>query len=124
MGYESKLYIVEKNKPFFDGDKPYAEVISMFDMCVCPCLSDVLRDKPNTDCYFYADDDDTKILEDRYGKPLTETTADVVIGLLESAVADGEDYRRIFPLLSALKTIDEQQKGGRWNNIVVLHYGY
>ena len=44
--------------------------------------------------------------------------------VLEEAVDSGENYRRIFPLLSALKTIHEQQMDGRWKEIVVLHYGY
>ena len=123
MGYETKLYIVNKFSKFPDEEKRYAQVIAMFNMSKCYFLSNVLRDEPKTDCFFYADGN-TQVLEDRYGEPLKETTAETVIELLEEAIADGEDYRRIFPLLSALKTIEEQRKNGCWDDIAVLHYGY
>lgn len=124
MGYESKLYIVEKSTVKNNDGMAYARVIAMFDMCKFSVLSHMLRDEPKATCYFYADDGDTEVLEDKYGCPLTETTVRNVINVLETTVANGEDYRRIFPLLSTLKVIDEQQKNGRWGEIVVLHYGY
>lgn len=124
MGYETKLYVVDKYRKFPDEEKRYAQVVAMFNMSKCYFLSDVLRYEPKADCYFYADDGDTQVLEDRYGEPLRETTVETVIGLLEDAIANGEDYRRIFPLLSALKTIQEQKQNGWWGDIAVLHYGY
>lgn len=124
MGYESKLYIVEKSNLKDNVGKVYTRVIAMFDMCKFHLLSGVLCKEPKTNCYFYADDGDTKVLEDRYGDALTETTVETVIGILEEAIENGENYRRIFPLLSMLKTIDKQQKDDVWREIVVLHYGY
>lgn len=124
MGYETKLYVVSKLSKFPDEEMGYAQVIAMFNMSKCYFLSNVLRDEPKTDCYFYADDGNTCVLEDRYGEPLKETTVEKVVELLEDAIAHGEDYRRIFPLLSALKTIEEQQKNGWWKDIAILHYGY
>jgi hypothetical protein len=127
MGYESKLYIVEKFKGSLrekDKGKAYVQVIAMFDMCKFYELSGVLTKQPETDCYFYADDGNTKILEDKYGDPLTESSIELVIEVLEEIVENGEDYRRIFPLLSALKTFKEQKDKGIWKNIAVLHYGY
>ena len=59
-----------------------------------------------------------------YGDTLKEVTVEDVINVLEEAVDNGENYRRISPLLSTLKTIHEQQMDGRWKEIVVLHYGY
>ena len=100
----------------------YVSVIAMFDMCKAGNLVNVFDKK--TDCYFYADDGNTKVLEDMYGDTLKEATIEDVIYVLEEAVDSGENYRRIFPLLSALKTIHEQQMNGRWKEIVVLHYGY
>lgn len=124
MGYESKLYIVRKYKNGFEPEestgKYYASVIAKFDMCKFYDMSDVLRHEPETDCYFYADDGNTKVLEDCYGEALTEATVTSVIELLESIVAKGVDYWRIFPLLSALKVFEEHGD----NDIVVLHYGY
>lgn len=124
MGYESKLYIVEKSHLRDDDGMVYAQVIATFDMCKCYFLSDVLVKGSKTNCYFYADDGNTKVLEDKYGDELTEASVDDVIEVLEKAVEIGEDYRRIFPLLSMLKTFSEQQKNNKWGNLVVLHYGY
>lgn len=124
MGYESKLYIVEKGHIKDDDGRVYAQVVAMFDMCKCYFLSDILTKEPKTDCYFYADDGNTKILEDKYGDALTETSVDTVINILEEAIEIGEEYRRIFPLLSMLKTFKEQESNHEWNNLSVLHYGY
>lgn len=123
MGYESKLYIAEKANWQNENGKTYASIIAMFDLCKFYPLSTVLRYKQKTNCYFYTDDD-KEVLEDQYGEALTETKVETVIDILEKVVNNGETYRRIFPLLSMLKTIDKQQKDGKWGEIVVLHYGY
>ena len=100
----------------------YAKVIAMFDMGKIGNLTNVFEKK--TDCYFYVDDGNTRVLKDTYGNALREATVEDVIYALEKVVENGEKYRRIFPLLSALKTIYEQQKNGIWKEIIVLHYGY
>lgn len=122
MGYESKFYIAEKTTVKGDNGMTYVSIIAMFDMCKIGSLRNVFESK--TDCYFYADDGNTKVLEDRYGDALTEATVEDVIYALEEEIDSGENYRRIFPLLSALQTIYEQQKNGVWEELVVLHYGY
>ena len=123
MGYESRIYIVEKfDTCSYDDGKCFAQVIAMFNMCKFYDLSGVLRYKPETDCYIYADDGNTRILEDCYGEPLKEATIESVIDTLEKIVANGEDYWRTFPLLSTLKSIKERI--GNYDKIVVLHYGY
>lgn len=122
MGYESKIYIGEKSSLKDNDGMTYIQVIAMFNMCKMGNLIKVFDRK--TDCYFYADDGNTKVLEDKYGDALTEAKIEDFIYVLEEAVDSGENYRRIFPLLSTLQTIYEQQKDGRWNNIVLLHYGY
>ena len=122
MGYESKIYIGEKSGIKDNDGMTYVQVIAMFDMCKMGNLINVFDRK--TDCYFYADDGNTKVLEDKYGDALTEAEIEDFIYVLEEAVDSGENYRRIFPLLSTLQTIYEQQKDGRWKNIVLLHYGY
>ena len=122
MGYESKLYIVDKSSLEDANGMKYAQVVATFDMCVCPTIN-VLQDNPETDCYFYEKNE--RVLEDRYGKLLTEATIEEVINLLETDVNDGENYRRLFPLLSALKTFKEQKDKGIWDDdLVILHYGY
>ena len=122
MGYESKIYIGEKSSIKDNDGMTYVQIIAMFDMCKMGNLINVFDRK--TDCYFYADDGNTKVLEDKYGDTLTEAEIEDFIYVLEEAVDSGENYRRIFPLLSTLQTIYEQQKDGRWKNIVLLHYGY
>lgn len=122
MGYESKIYIGEKSSIKDNNGMTYVQVVAMFDMCKMGNLINVFDRK--TDCYFYADDGNTKVLEDKYGDALTEAEIEDFIYVLEEAVDSGENYRRIFPLLSTLQTIYEQQKDGRWKNIVLLHYGY
>ena len=69
MGYESKIYIIEKTKYSWDEENgmKYARVLAMFDVSKFYELSDWFRNKPATKHYFYADDGDTEIIEDRYG---------------------------------------------------------
>ena len=124
MGYESRIYVVEKleNTILYDDGKCSAMLIARFDMCVFPALANVMRNKPETNCYIYADDGNTRILEDCYSKPLTEATVKSVIEVLEKEIANGENYWRVFPLLSMLKAIEERL--GDCDSIVVLHYGY
>ena len=118
MGYESRIYVVEKSGFFSDDGKRWAEIISMFNACKFPRLLEVF--KKNTDCFIYADDGNTRIVEDRYGDKLTEAPLSDVIKFLENEVQRGETYRRIKPLLALLKGFDMEQ----WDNLVCLHYGY
>ena len=124
MGYESKLYIVEKQNKFSFEEKRYARVIAMFDLCKHNTITDFLKHCPETDCYFFADDGRTKVLKDKYNVSLKETTLPIIINKLEQIIDEGETYRRVFPLLALLKTINVQQNNNMWNDVVVLHYGY
>ena len=124
MGYESKIYIVEKTNCSYSKENgmKYARVLAMFDVSKFYELSDWFRNKPDTKHYIYADDGDTQIIEDRYGDTLKEASVKEVIDRLERIVENGIDYRRIFPLLAALKAFETQSN--QWGNIAVLHYGY
>ena len=124
MGYESRIYIVEKTSYSWseDNGRKYARVLAMFDVAKFYELSDWFRNKPATKHYIYADDGDTQIIEDRYGDALKEASVKEVINRLERIVESGEDYRRIFPLLATLKAFETQSNC--WEDIAVLHYGY
>ena len=129
MGYESKIYIIEKTKYSWDEENgmKYARVLAMFDLAMFDVskfyeLSDWFRNKPATKHYIYADDGDTQIIEDRYGDTLKEASVEDVIDRLERIVENGKDYKRIFPLLAALKAFESHSN--QWGNIAVLHYGY
>ena len=129
MGYESKIYIIEKTNYSWaeENGMKYARVLAMFDLAMFDVskfyeLSDWFRNKPATKHYIYADDGDTQIIEDRYGDTLKEASVKEVIDRLERIVENEEDYRRIFPLLATLKAFELHSD--QWDDIAVLHYGY
>jgi len=118
MGYESKLYVVNKRGSLPGESKQYAEVITFFNMCKFGAFNDIFTKE--ADCYIYADDGNTEITEDRYGNALKETSLENVIEYLEEYKTTQDHYRRVEPLLGLLKSFDISE----WDNLVVLHYGY
>lgn len=122
MGYESKLYIVDKASMFPNEEMRYCQVIAVFDLCKFYPLSCVISTYPQTDCYFYADDGNTKVLEDRYGDALRELPIEDVIDIIRNEIYSGRTYRRLYPVLAALEVLENKQD--QWNELAVLHYGY
>ena len=125
MGYESKIYIVEKSKLTWhdDNGKRYAREIAVIDMHKCYELSDILRNKSATECYIYADDGNTQILEDRYGMPLTETPLHEALQIVEDVIARTPyDYWMYSVLRATLQSIYDFV--GDDPNFAVLHFGY
>lgn len=126
MGYESKIYIVSKSKHSYPSEngRVWGEVIAKIEMCKCYPLSEILRNSPKTNCYIFADDGETEIVEDCYGEPLTETTIDYAIKAVKQVIAKGHgDYWRYWVLLSTLQSIQNVIGIGR-DDFVVLHYGH
>ena len=128
MGYESKFFVVQKNSwKGYDKETEnlfYCEVLASFDMCKLGTeLWSKLPKMKETDCYFYDLDGDTPILEDRYGKRLTEISVNDLIPILEEA-ENKEHYRRFPYFIAMLKSIKEEIDRKEWDNVVVLHYGY
>lgn len=138
MGYETKLFIVEKGNRFFTnwktGEKEkfigeiingkemfYADLIATFNLCKCYSVSDVMRKYPATDSYIYMDDGNTELIEDRYGEPLKEIPLADAVEILEEAAREDE-YRRYAPCLALLEALYNNKD--KWGEIVVLHYGY
>ena len=126
MGYESRFYIVEKSSlPIDEGiGMRYAEVIAVYNMCKVPQISDVVRRYPKTDVYIY-DGENERIIDDRYGRPLTEIPIPNLITIIEDVMETergmGQNiYRRYLPFLNMLKSFDVNE----WSDLVVLHYGY
>ena len=122
MGYESRLYVVDKTNGKISGRngvRYWADVIATFNLCKVYGVSDKMREYPETDCFIYADDGNTEIVEDRYGDVMKEIPIEDAIKIIEEAsMHDG--YRRYAPCLALLKSFDKIQ----WRNLVVLHYGY
>lgn len=118
MGYESRLYIVNKTD-IIDNEMFYAEKIAEFNLCTVYDVSSKIKQYPVTNAYIYSDDGNTRILEDMYGERLTEIPINDVILIIEEAMKNDE-YRRYKPCLQLLKGFNQLQ----WKNLVVLHYGY
>lgn len=117
MGYESRLYIVEKSGIRCNG-RLYAEVITSFNMSsVSNYLIGSIKEYPETDCYIFTEDGETHT--DKYGDVMNEIPLKDMIDLLEEDIRL-ERYRRQFPALGLLKGFWK----GEWDNLVVLHYGY
>lgn len=133
MGYESRLYIVQKGHKTIEfngkvvdrgemfGEKKlyFAEIIATFNMCKCYPVSDIMRNYPHTDSYIIENDEE--ITKDCYDKALTEIPIEKAIKIIENAMKD-DDYRRYAPCLAFLKTMYDNKNN--WGDIVVLHYGY
>ena len=122
MGYESRIFVVDKKDYFLDEEKCWGEIIAMFNMCKYPPVADFMREQPATDCYIFADDGNTKILEDKYDKPLTEASLSDVIAILEKELENGDTYRRTGPLLGMLRSLNDEAH--KFKNLRLLHYGY
>ena len=125
MGYESKLYIVNKlpeHMVIKDNGMQYCELIAMVDLCKYYKWSEKATNYPRTNCYFYAEDGNKQIVEDGYGYPLKEISLDDAIEILDEAFYSGDNYRRLGPALTLLQSLKDNEN--QWNEIVVLHYGY
>ena len=118
---ETQFMSVTGNVPYKeDIKKSWGDTLARFDLGKVYHLSEILRNKSATKYYVYADDLDTRITEDRYGKPLTEVSVPEAIKALETAVASGEESFRIPLLIAALKALNTE-----WIDcFAVLHYGY
>lgn len=122
MGYESRLYIVDKSSMKDSSiNMVFGEVVAMFNLSKVNSVASEFLHYSDTDTYIYADDGSTRILEDDYGEKLKEIPIDDVIKIIEKAAKEDHwNYRRWKPVLGLLKGFKKEE----WNNLVVLHYGY
>ena len=120
MGYESKIYLVRKSNFFDEDGKRFAEKIAEFNLSKVYGVSSILRAMPKTDCYIYADDGDTEMLEDRYGDELTECTPEKLIELIEDQANKFDTYWRYNLILPCLREIAKLKD----DKIYCLHFGY
>lgn len=116
MGYESKVYIVERSE---HEDWIYGEVVATYDLC--KVMYDGWRElfKTPIDFDIFADDGETAIKEDMYGDSLKYAPLDDVkeyIGVLMKK----SDYRRLAPFYGLLNGFDES----KWRQLVVVHFGH
>lgn len=130
MGYDSRLYIVDKHDKGIKlpivvddndyGERCWSEVIAMIELCKYPTISNFMRKQPETDSYIYAEDGNTHIVVDRYDDVMTECSVEELLEVVQQEIDNGVDYRRLTLLYGLLKGLDCSQ----WTNIRVLHYGH
>lgn len=118
MGYDSRIYVVEKSQQKNENGKRWGQVIARYEMCKFSAFGGIF--KTESDCYIYADDGNTEIIEDCYGETLKEADILEVIHYLENYKNIEEYYRRVDPLLGLLKGFNTSN----WGNLTVLHYGH
>jgi len=122
MGYESRLYIVEKTKQRIFDDRQWARVIATIELGKVYPFSEWFRKKKETRCFFYDTDGNTEIFEDRYGDILKE--ADLADTLLQlEKVFKTDEYWRYKVAIDLITSIINATIGFP-ADIVVLHFGY
>lgn len=126
MGYESRLFIVEKSdyKNFESGI-----VIAEYDLCKMGYANDEFfraftREIGYTIFLPTCDSDGNEIMdfldEDRYGEHMKAASIPVLLSALE-AVEARSHYRRLPPLIAMLKAFDASEWDGE---LEVVHFGY
>jgi len=119
----SRLYIVQKSdcESIKEQGKRYAKVIAMFELCGCWKIRDVFTQ--DTDCYIYAHDGETILVEDCYGAALKEISIDDLIKHIHKMRGEDKNYRRIPPLMGMLEGF-KKDHGDPWGELAVLHCEY
>ena len=129
MGYESRIYIVDKGSHVDpEYDKRYAQILMVFNLGkITVDLEDWYREQKPTDCYIYQDDGNTVILEDEYGDPLREMDLidcyNAISDEIDRRVGQGVIHDVERALLGALDVFMDKYDY-RDNRIRCLHYGY
>ena len=116
MGYESKVYIVERSE---HETYVYGEVVATYDLC--KVMYDGWRElfKTPIDFDIFADDGETAIKEDMYGDSLKYAPLDDVKEYI-GGLMKKSDYRRLAPFYGLLNGFDES----KWRQLVVVHFGH
>ena len=122
MGYEQKFFIVDNTttKGLENPDKSFAQVIAMYDYCKDDRLSHFVNTHgKDSNCFIFADDGNTEVVEDEYGKPMKEIDIDLLIEYLEEHT---DDYRRYGPFVALLKAFQGASEDFR--DLKILRFGY
>lgn len=120
MGYESRLYVVNRRELKWDG-KPlgiYRDMIAKFDMSCVRWNPGHIFTTP-IDFPIEYDANGNEVYDDIYGKRCGMASVSAVIAAVE-ALEEREHYRRFKPLLGFLKALDESE----WDDLRVVHFGY
>ena len=123
MGYESKVYIINRNRV-----SKYGEIIAMFN---CGGMGQDFKDLFQIEIDFraYHEDGNTLIKLDDYGYVCKYAYIDDVQEWLKHKIKEeermiGNCYRRLKPLYKLLKAFNNKHWNYNGNEMLVLHYGY
>ena len=120
MGYESRLYIVDKSDLASTKNGKlmvWCDIIAQFNLSRVPKIYEKVSAYKDTNGYFYYNN--KEVTEDMYGKPLKEIPIGDMISIISEAMKN-DCFRRYKPCLNLLKGFNPSE----WENLVVLHYGY
>lgn len=117
MGYESRLYVVNRVEGTWTGES-WGERLATFNMCSVGWNPDKIFTMP-IDFPIGYDKNDKPIYDDMYGKRCGMASVTDVISAIE-ALEEREHYRRFSPLLGFLRGLDESE----WDALRVVHFGY
>ena len=122
MGYESRLYIVEKTEQRNFDDRQWARVIATIELGKVYPFSNWFRKEKETRCFFYDTDGNTEIFADRCGDILKEASLSATLSQLER-VSKTDDYWRYKIAIDLIISILNASVG-LTKDIVVLHFGH
>ena len=125
MGYESKIFVIEKSSYADIKEKlHFAPCIAMFDlgkMNYAGAFHKLFTSETARNTMYYIYEGNEGLIKDCYDHELTEATLPETIEALEKDLSV-DYYRRISPVVTALKAYNDNQKD--WGELAVLHYGY
>ena len=99
----------------------FAEKIAEFNLCKMSYKGPYMKPLPMmrvTNCYYYMDDGNTRIIEDNYGAAIREINLDPLIKILKK---ENHTYCRIPAIIGMLESIAMHMKN---YNLIALHFGY
>lgn len=101
----------------------YFQVMAMVDLCKCGYSSHISKinwknTRDDIVWYWYTEDGNTQIKEDRYGDASEPVDINIVIEALKKDVQD-DDYRRFKWALALLESMKDDKEG-----IKILFYGH
>ena len=130
MGYESRIYVINKMDipAGLDGKFKYADRMAIYEMCKFPPFQELFGGNcPVTEYAPYdPGDGDHPVTEDKYGDPLMERSITEVIDCLDQYISlknkNSKIYARVKPLRAMLQEFEKIQDN--YYRLAVLHYGY
>lgn len=131
MGYESRIYIVDRYGDIYDPetDKYWANVVCEFRLGkVSREMERWLRRQIPTKLFIYADDGNTKLIEDCCREPLKELDMDELKYILREEIhRNGINCIQNITLSALANGVlprFERKYGDLVGRYVALHYGY